>query len=160
MLGPTHRSEHTRCSPLIGPYPGLDHHMVAVFPLSCDHFVPFVVQFVARPLWFVYQSSLCSPSLSPLLFFCEEVFFSPVPPPPRGAEVGGGFVWYRARMLTSRRALYAMSGRWCLRHGRLAGKYAGNAETKAAISGFGRIGRTEKSFDTVINAGSMTTQQK
>ena len=39
------------------------------------------------------------------------------------------------------------------------GKYAGNAETKAAISGFGRIGRTEKSFDTVINAGSMTTEQ-
>ena len=39
------------------------------------------------------------------------------------------------------------------------GRYAGNAETKAAISGFGRIGRTEKSFDTVINAGSMTTEQ-
>ena len=39
------------------------------------------------------------------------------------------------------------------------GKYAGNAETKAAISGFGRIGRTEKSFDTVINAGCMTTEQ-
>ena len=36
-------------------------------------------------------------------------------------------------------------------------KYAGNAETKAAR--FGRIGRTEKSFDTVINAGSMTTEQ-
>ena len=39
------------------------------------------------------------------------------------------------------------------------GKYAGNAETRAAISRFGRIGRTEKSFDTVINAGSMTTEQ-
>ena len=39
------------------------------------------------------------------------------------------------------------------------GKYAGNAETKAAISGLGRIGRTEKSFDTVITAGSMTTEQ-
>jgi len=49
------------------------------------------------------------------------------------------------------------------------GKYAGNAETKAAISGFGRIGRnvlrcwhgrTNKPFNiTVINAGSMSPKQ-
>ena len=39
------------------------------------------------------------------------------------------------------------------------GKHAGNAETKAAISALGSIGRTERSFETVITDGSMTPEQ-